>query len=170
MNIIDVIAFLDKRVENPSEGLPDELFRFISRNTPMVNVDLLVKDEKGRTLLAWRNDQHCGEGWHVPGGIIRFKETMNERLEKVVETEIGTKVEFKLKPPKPITINEIILKQKTRGHFISFLYKCCFPSNFIPENKDLKESDVGYLKWHESCPDNLLEVHKMYRKYISHKA
>jgi len=29
---------------------------------------------------------------------------------------------------------------------------------------------VGYLKWHESCPDNLLEVHKMYRKYISHKA
>lgn len=164
MNIVDAIVVLDKQVPNPSAGLPDEVFFYISRTTPLVNVDLLIKDENGRTLLAWRNDQHSREGWHLLGGIIRFKETMKKRLEKVAETEIGAKVKFE---PKPIAINEIFLKQKTRGHFISFLYKCYLSSSFIPENKGLKETDAGYLKWHESCPDNLLKVHGMYRRYIN---
>lgn len=164
MNITNAIEVLDKQVPNPSEGLPDELFLFISRITPIVNVDLLIRDENGRTLLAWRNDQYTGEGWHLPGGIIRFKETMKERLEKVAKKEIGAKVEFE---PKPIAINEIILSKKTRGHFISFLFKCYLSKSFIPENKGLKETDAGYLKWHKSCPDNLLKVHKIYRAYLN---
>lgn len=164
MNIREAIAFLDKQVPSPTKGLPIEVFYYISRTTPLVNVDLLIKDEKGHTLLSWRNDHNSGKGWHLPGGIIRFKETMKKRLEKVAETEIGAKVEFEL---KPIAINEIIIKQrKIRGHFISFLYKCCLSSSFIPQNKGLKNSDAGYLKWHESCPDNLLKYHEMYRKYI----
>ena len=163
MNITDAIAVLNKCVENPSDGLTDEIFRFISQITPMVNVDLLIRDENGRTLLSWRDDQYCGKGWHVPGGIIRFKETMKERLEKVAKKEIGTKIEFE---HKPIAINEMIIKRKIRGHFISFLYKCYLPSNFIPENKGLKENDAGYLMWHESCPNNLIKCHEVYRKYI----
>lgn len=164
MNIHKVLKFLDKQILNPSLGLPEEVFFFISRLTPLVNVDLLIKEENGRTLLAWRDDQFTGKGWYVPGGIIRFKETMKERLEKVAETEIGAKVEFE---PNPIAVNEIILKRETRGHFISFLFKGCLQSSFIPKNKGLKETDAGYLKWHKSCPDNLLKTHKIYEAYIN---
>ena len=67
------IKFLENQIKNPSKGLPQEIFFFISRITPMINVDLLIKDEKGRTLLAWRDDEFY-KGWHIPGGIIRFKE------------------------------------------------------------------------------------------------
>lgn len=167
MNIAEAIAVLNKQVPNPSLGLPDEVFFYISRTTPLVNVDLLIKDENGRTLLSWRNDQYCGQGWHVPGGIVRFKETMRKRLEKVAETEIGAKIKFK---PKPIAVNELILKQKTRGHFISFLYKGYLSSSFMPKNKGLEETDAGYLKWYELCPDNLLKSQKIYRVYISQTA
>jgi len=163
MNITDAISFLDKQVPNPSKGLTKELFHFISRITPMVNVDLLIKDEKGRTLLSWRDDSLHKPSWHVPGGVIRFKEKMEERLQKVAEKEIGTIIEFE---HKPIAINEMIIKRKIRGHFISFLYKCYLPSNFIPENKGLKENDAGYLMWHESCPDNLIKCHEVYREYM----
>ena len=45
MNISEAIEFLDTEIANPSLGLPEELFIFISRITPMVNVDLLIKDE-----------------------------------------------------------------------------------------------------------------------------
>ena len=58
-----------------------------------IYIDMLVqhiKDENERTLLSWRDDQFTGSGWHVPGGIVRFKETMEARLGKVAETEIGT--------------------------------------------------------------------------------
>jgi colanic acid biosynthesis protein WcaH len=163
MNIYEVIEFLDKQILNPSLGLPEEVFLFISRITPMVNVDLLIKDENGRTLLAWRDDQFADAGWHLPGGIVRFKEKFEQRVLKVAETEIGAVVEF---DPVPLAMNQIILTQKTRGHFISVLYKCFLSSKYIPKNKGLSNKDPGYLLWHDSCPENLINVHEMYRKYI----
>lgn len=162
MNIHEAIEFLDKQISNPSEGLPEEIFFFISRLTPMVNVDLLIKDEGGRTLLSWRDDSFAGTGWHLPGGIVRFKEKLEERLQLVAKKEIGTMVEF---DPVPIAIDQIICEHNTRGHFISILYKCTLSSKFIPKNKGLSNKDNGYLKWHSSCPENLVKVHEIYRKY-----
>ena len=165
MNIVDAISVLDKQVQNPSNGLPNEVFYYISRTTPLVNVDLLIKDEKGRTLLSWRNDQYAGKGWHVPGGIVRFKETLETRIKKVAETEIGVAVSF---DATPIALNQLIHPNRDiRSHFISILYKCFLPCTFIPQNKKLSPEDEGYLMWHEFCPDNLIKYHEMYRRYIS---
>lgn len=164
MNLQEVIRFLDKKITNPSAGLPEEIFLFISRTTPLINVDLLIKDEKGRTLLSWRDDQYTGKGWHIPGGIIRFKEKIETRIQKVAKTEIGTSVKF---DPFPIAINQIFVKRNIRGHFISILYKCFLSEKFILKNKGLTKKDAGYLKWHDSCPDNLLKCHNIYRKYIT---
>ena len=163
MNIHETIELLDRQISNPSLGLPEEVFFFISRLTPMVNVDLLIKDENGRTLLSWRDDSFTGAGWHVPGGIMRFKEKLEERVQKVAETEIGTVVEF---DPVPVTINQVICKHDTRGHFISILYKCFLSNKFIPTNIGLTNTDKGYLMWHDSCPENMVKVHEMYRRYI----
>jgi len=163
MNIDEAIKFLEKQVSNPSEGLSDEVFFYISRVTPLVNVDLLIKDENGRTLLAWRDDEFAGAGWHLPGGIVRFKEKLETRLLKVAETEIGATIKF---DPVPITINQIICGHNTRGHFISILYKCFLSGKFIPKNIDLSDKDAGYLKWHDSCPNNLLKFHEIYRKFL----
>lgn len=163
MSINEAIKFLEKQIPNPSVGLPEEVFLFISRLIPMVNVDLLIKDEKGRTLLSWRDDQYAGKGWHLPGGIVRFKEDLKKRVQKVAETEIQTVIKFE---PVPIAVNQVICKHDTRGHFISILYKCFLSSKFVPKNKGLTEKDKGYLKWHDSCPVNLVKVHEMYRKFI----
>ncbi len=165
MSIAGAIAVLDKEVENPSLGLPDEVFYYISRIAPLVNVDLLIKDENGRTLLSWRDDQYCGTGWHIPGGIVRFKETFEERIKKVAETEIGVDIKF---DPAPIAVNELIIPERDiRSHFVSILYKCFLPSTFIPENKGLSHKDAGYLRWLDSCPGNLIKFHeRYYRKYI----
>jgi len=163
MNIRKAIEFLDKQISNPSLGLPEEIFLFISRTTPLVNVDLLIKDENKRTLLAWRDDQYCEKGWHVPGGIVRFKEKLETRVLKVAKAEIGAVVKF---DPVSIAINQMMCERNTRGHFISILYKCFLSSKFIPKNKGLSEKDPGYLMWHDSCPENLLKVQEIYRDYI----
>ncbi|HET6460788.1 MAG TPA: NUDIX domain-containing protein [Syntrophales bacterium] len=165
LNIPVAIATLLKHVPNPSRGLPDDVFYYISRTTPLINVDLLIKDEKGRTLLSWRDDPYAGRGWHVPGGIVRFKETLEERVKKVAQTEIGATIRF---DPIPIALNQIINPDRAiRGHFVSFLYKCFFPRTFIPHNKGLSKEDVGYLKWHDHCPANLVRVQRIYKRYIN---
>lgn len=167
MNTEEALKFLGKQIPNPTSGLPEEVFLFVSRLTPMVNVDLLIKDEAGRTLLAWRDDSFSGAGWHIPGGIVRFKEQLETRIRKVAKTEIGTEVEFER---IPVAINEVICKHDIRGHFISLLYKCFLSGKYsLKKNKGLAEKDIGYLKWHDSCPANLIKVHEMYRKFIEDK-
>ena len=163
MNIHKAIEFLEEQIPNPSLGLPEEIFLFISRTTPLVNVDLLIKDENNRTLLSWRDDQYAGKGWHVPGGIVRFKEKLEERVQEVAKKEIGTAVKF---DPIPLAINQMICERDIRGHFVSILYKCFLSGKFIPKNKGLSNKDPGYLMWHDSCPTNLIKVHEIYRHYI----
>lgn len=164
MEIEDAISFLEEQIPDSSKGLPDQVFYFASKITPLVNVDLLIQDEHGRILLAWRDDEYAGSGWHLPGGVVRFKETLETRIQKVAETEVGTMVRCDLIPVA--MFQNISESHDTRGHFIAFLYKCSLPSEFIPDNKELSETDRGYVKWHDTCPDNLLACQDVYRAYI----
>ena len=165
MTIAEAVRFLDENIIDRRVGLPDDIFYFISRTTPMVNVDLLVKDEKGRTLLSWRDDEYCGKGWHIAGGIVRYLETFEQRIQKTAEREFGINVLF---DPVPLCVEEILLPEhKNRGHFISFLYKCCVLENYMPNNDGKKPDTPGYLMWHNTCPDNLIKVHERYRKFIN---
>ena len=86
-----IIDVLESSIQNPSEGLPEELFLFITWITPIINVDLLIKNEQNHTLLTWRDDGYWPAGWHVPGGIIRYKETIAQRIKVVAKTELGLK-------------------------------------------------------------------------------
>jgi len=165
MNVHELLRLLDEYIPNPSEGLPEEVFLLISRLTPLVNVDLLIKDENNRTLLSWRDDKYTGTGWHLPGGIVRFKETLETRVKKVADIEIGTQMDTDL---IPINMNQMIYEHEhdIRSHFISFLYKCFLPASFILKNKGLSNLDSGYLEWHNTCPDNLLECQKIYKNFM----
>jgi colanic acid biosynthesis protein WcaH len=163
-HLADAVQTLVDAVPDPNTGLPDEVFYYISRTTPFINVDLLIKDAAGRTLLAWRDDVHAGTGWHIPGGIIRFKETIAERIRKVSLREVGTLVDY---DPEPLAINEMIhYDRDLRGHFISLLYNCRLDASFALENKGLQAHEAGYLAWHNHFPDNMIPFHNVYRKFI----
>lgn len=88
--------------------------------TPLVNVDLLIKDEQNRSLLTWRDDKYYAPCWHVPGGIIRYKETIADRINAVAASELLTRIKSK---KDSLAINEVIHpSRRARGHFISLLY------------------------------------------------
>ena len=115
---------LEIKKENidPAEGLGDELFSVVASLTNIVNVDILIVKE-GNILLSWRDDEQCGAGWHLPGGCVRLKETLEQRLHVCAKSELGTDVLYDM---KPILITENIEPKRDRGrtHFISFLYQC----------------------------------------------
>jgi len=164
MNIDEAIELLKKEIENPNVGLPEKIFEFASSILPIVSTELLIKDENNRTLLTWRVNKCSGNGWHIPGGLLRFKETLKQRIEKTSWGEVGALVTY---DPTPIRIEQVIDKnQDTRGHAICFLYKCFLPSDFIPYNGVKKEHDEGYVKWFDKCPEDLLSWHEIYRRYI----
>ena len=151
MTLKDELGCIDKRIANPTTGLPEEVFEFITTVTPMINVDLLIKNESGKVLMTWRDDI-CGCGWHIPGGIIRYKESIKDRILAVARNELNTDVIF---DEKPIMINEIMMPQRVRGHFISLLYKCYIKEGFVINNEK-SENEVGFVSWIAEKPDNMV--------------
>ena len=156
---------LDQVTPDPNKGLSDEVFYYISRTTPLINVDLLVRDPQRGVLLSWRNDHHCGAGWHVPGGIIRYKEKIETRIQQVAINELGAvsiSTNF-----IPLAVNEVIVNpQRDRAHFISMLYHCSIDAEYQIDNGGLSQNQPGYLMWHQHCPSDLLVWHEIYRQYI----
>jgi colanic acid biosynthesis protein WcaH len=161
----DLTAKLKDSIGNPREGLPKEAFLLVSQLTPLINVDLLVRNDQGETLLTWREDEYYGPGWHVPGGIVRFKERFAARIQAVAKDELGAQVQA---DNTPLVMNEVMAAHRdVRGHFISLLYRCQLlgaPAKHLEYAHGAPNN--GEWKWHKGCPDNLLPAHEMYRKYI----
>lgn len=168
MNHSSLSLILDQlrdSIPDPTQGLPEEVFLFATEITPMVNVDLLIRDTKGNILLSWRDDPIDKTGWHVPGGIIRLQETFEERIQKVGELEIGCPAI--LFDPKPLEIVPILLpERKQRSHFISFIYSCWLPEGFVIDNGAKKPHDKGYLQWHRTFPVDMIPPQYFYKKYF----
>lgn len=163
---------LDKALEyikNAKDGLPIDAFYFVSQLTPLINVDLLIKNKKGQILLTWRDDRFYGPAWHIPGGIIRFKEKIESRIEKVAQLELGAAVRYL---PEPIHIRGLINTERdVRGHFISLLFLCELTTD-LPKNMAYIDGQPksGEWAWHDKAPKNLLQVHESFRRYIDETA
>lgn len=163
MTIDEAIAAIERSAPDPTSGLPEDVFLLVSRITPLINVDLLIQDEHRGTLLTWRDDEHFHCGWHVPGGIIRYKEPAADRIRKCAEEEIGAAVEFE---PKPLLITETIRSERTRGHFISMLYRCRLRTEPDAARGAGEPPRRGEWKWHSRFPDDLIQVQRVYAPYF----
>ena len=163
--LTELLEELRQHIPAPKEGLPQEVFYFVSQLTPLINVDLLVKNKAGQTLLTWRDDRFYGPAWHIPGGVIRFKETIEQRIHKVAETELGCQVRF---APEPINVRGLINKDRdVRGHFISMLFLCEAVTEPSPAKRFSGQvPEQGQWAWHDESPDNLLSVHESFRIFI----
>ena len=150
---------------NAQEGLGTGLYEAVSRLTPSISVEAVVKNsDASKTLLIWRNDELYGPGWHLPGGVLRFKETLKDRLLKTLKRKLGID---KADITGPLGFHEIFNeKRDVRGHFISFVFEV------IPHDppSEKKQSGVnpshGCWRWFETCPPNLIVNQAAFRKYL----
>ena len=158
------IDAIESAAADPRQGLPEPVFRLVTRLTPMANVDLLIRNDRRETLLTWRHDD-LYRGWHVPGGIIRYKERMDTRVAEVARTELGAEVAIK---GAPAAINEIIhLDRKARGHFIAFLFECELVT--APDEKLQYRGggpEHGQWAWHAAYPADMIASHEIYRRFL----
>ena len=149
-------------IADPTLGLPQDVFDFVRQVTPLINVDLLIRDAAGAVLLAWRDDDFY-VGWHVPGGIIRFRETMASRIEAVARLELGATVTAEASPCD-------VLQQchHRRGHFISLLFACMLVGRptraFARFDEDGREA--GALRWFDAMPPDIIAVHRGYARWF----
>ena len=164
MDLLEHIRAIETAAGDTSKGLPEDIFLMTTRLVPMINVDLLIKTNEGY-LLTWREDRHFAPGWHIPGGIIRFMEKIETRLDAVAHSELGAalKAEKRL-----LNIHEFFYPElSARNHFISLLYEVELATAVtIPRCADLSAPEHGEYAIFRTAPENLLEPHEIYRKFL----
>lgn len=69
--------------------LNDEDFQTIIQNTPLVSIDLIIKNDQGLILLGKRNNRPAQGYWFVPGGRIRKNERLADAFIRLTLTELG---------------------------------------------------------------------------------
>lgn len=155
--MLEAIRSIEARIRAPGNGLPEELFLFVSRLTPLINVDLLIRDVQGQILLTWRDDAIFGQGWHVPGGCVRLGESFGDRIFAVAESELGAQVAFE---PAPLAIYETVDKTRSsRTHHVSLLFDCRLVGKLARQHKYSGDNPkAGSWEWHSHCPDNILQA------------
>ena len=71
--------------------IPDDEWRTIVANVPLVSVDLVIEHDGGVLLGKRENDPAKGE-WFVPGGTVFKNERRIEAVHRVAEEELGESV------------------------------------------------------------------------------
>jgi len=160
-NALEVVM---NSISDPTAGLPEAVFRFVSGITPMVNVDLLILDPHQGVLLTWRPTGNYPAGWHLPGGIIRVKESFQNRVEQVARTELGVGISECI---GPIDINQMIHPEaKTRVHFVSLLYRVTISETLDEKNRSRDVDPLGgQWAWHKKWPHDLYGPQSIYRRH-----
>lgn len=74
--------------------LDESVFQTVIASTPLVSIDLIVRDVQGRVLLGKRNNRPAQGLWFVPGGRIRKGETVPQAFVRLVQDELGIETDL----------------------------------------------------------------------------
>ena len=69
--------------------LEDEAFKQVIASTPLISIDLIVRDTEHRVLLGERLNRPAQGYWFVPGGRIQKDETISVAFARLVSEELG---------------------------------------------------------------------------------
>lgn len=70
-------------------SLHDEDFSRIIAATPLVSIDLVLRNPRGEVLLGRRRNRPAQGWWFVPGGRIRKNERTQDAFARIAQAELG---------------------------------------------------------------------------------
>lgn len=69
--------------------LEKEVFSNIIENTPLISIDLIIKNQENKILLGKRVNKPAKDSWFVPGGRIYKDENIEEAFKRLTLDELG---------------------------------------------------------------------------------
>ncbi len=72
--------------------LSREEFDAVYGRVPRLNVEVVLRTPDG-VVLTLRDIEPCKGQWHLPGGTVRFGETLVAAVRRVARAELGVEVE-----------------------------------------------------------------------------
>jgi colanic acid biosynthesis protein WcaH len=143
-------------------------FLEIIEKTPLVSIDLIVRDESNAVLLGRRCNRPAQGTWFVPGGRIRKNEVLGDAFARITEKELG--IPFNIKVANFLGVFEHFYSDNYGGipnfgtHYVVLGYEIKTSNQQItPPNE--QHSEYCWLSEHEVLqhPD----VHENTKAYFA---
>ena len=122
-----------------------ETFKTIVASTPLVSIDLIIRNRQGQVLLGLRNNPPALGYWFVPGGRIQKDERLENAFRRLVELELSADAEL------------------AEAHFLG-PFQHFYTDNFSGENFSTHYVVLGYVLSLDIDPSHLpTDQHRDYR-------
>jgi ADP-ribose pyrophosphatase YjhB (NUDIX family) len=134
-----------------SQWFSNKKYNSIFGQIPRLCVDVVIKSKQG-VVLSWREIEPAKNTWHIPGGRVYFRESLDNAVKRIVKEETGLKV----KPGKVVGVIEYIkeIQNGHKRHTVSIVYEA------VPIGGDLRGSrQAEKVKFFKTLPQKTFKPH-----------
>lgn len=136
--------------------LNKEQFLEVIAMTPLVSIDIVIRDSQNRILLGRRINEPAKGKWFVPGGRIMKGESLNDAFERITKAEIGIKhsrSEARLIGAYTHLYNtNVFLEDGISTHYIALAFELRLADN-IEVNEKAQHNEYKWFAIAEADPD-----------------
>ncbi|KQC99348.1 GDP-mannose mannosyl hydrolase [Acinetobacter soli] len=123
--------------------LPDQVFKTVISSTPLISIDLVVRNNQNQVLLGKRLNAPAKGFWFVPGGRVQKDETLDDAFIRLIKEELGTEVVVKRSEANFLGVYEHFYKENvfdynTTTHYVVLGYEIYI--------NDLKNDTLPYIQ------------------------
>ncbi|MBQ4799508.1 GDP-mannose mannosyl hydrolase [Pseudoalteromonas sp. MMG006] len=146
--------------------LPLNTFKTVIKSTPLVSIDLIVRNNNNDILLGKRKNRPAKKAWFVPGGRILKDEKFDSAFRRLISDELGLfQVESKFKGVYQHFYNDNFSDENFSTHYVVLAYEIYFDGDLL----SLPIEQHSEYKWFTErellLNDN---VHKHTKWYFQH--
>ncbi|USI28210.1 GDP-mannose mannosyl hydrolase [Alteromonas macleodii] len=105
--------------------LDRETFSTVLSSTPLVSIDLVVRNRDGEILLGQRVNRPAKGYWFVPGGRILKNETLAQAFERLTKEELGRSYSISdasLLGPYDHLYEDCVFGEDISTHYVAIAY------------------------------------------------
>jgi colanic acid biosynthesis protein WcaH len=116
--------------ERRQSMLPENVFKGVIESTPLISIDLIVRNDAGKVLLGKRLNRPARGYWFVPGGRVLKDETIESAFSRLVKQELGCeKLESTFKGVYEHFYDDNFYGESFSTHYIVLAYEVIFNEN-----------------------------------------
>lgn len=82
-------------MRNNQRKLDKGTFLELVKNTPLISIDVIVRNKKEEILLGLRNNHPAQNFWFIPGGRIFKNEPIQAAFQRITQEELGVSFDIR---------------------------------------------------------------------------
>jgi len=137
--------------------------------TPLVSIDLIIRDPGGNLLMGLRTNEPAKGEWFVPGGRILKNEKVEDAFTRITKKELGKALNFEetrlLNVFNHIYQTNYLEKDDVNTHYVVLAYEIFAPKNQLNALINSPDEQHKELKWISLKDSDKMNVHVLSKVY-----